>query len=54
MRHIAAIAMRGNAAVRKKMGNANAIAGSMKPTTQNYPVSRWNLIISTIGTEYGR
>lgn len=40
MKHIAAIAMRGNAAVRREMGNANAIAGSMKPATKNYPVSR--------------
>lgn len=40
MRYIVAIAMRGNAAARKKMGNADAIAGNMKPATRSYPVSR--------------
>ena len=40
MRYMVAIAMRGNAAARKKMGNVDAIAGSIKPATRNYPVSR--------------
>ena len=54
MVHIAAIVMRENAAVRKKAGNANAIANSMKPNTRSYSVSKWNPIISTTGIKYDK